>query len=346
MFIQGDEVNVRGSSSSSAPVLRRVPRGTIGTVVARNHDGDWVAVQFGDGKPGWVHRSLVGTERPDAPDQGTISSAPLQQPALPEQENQNLDSLAGGALQVVRENYTLIQAKAFRHAYELRSARVKGRTSYDAFRDNWINNVSIELVESKIITSDGNRAKVFVQLKSRDIERERHVDLTALYEGVITLTQEDGRWRIDDSTIGKVKEIEILQLPRGDRAPESQTPGTKSGFDQSQTGEKEILPSIGPTPAREEGWLGVSGQPGIVFRGSLGSYGVLITRVIPGSPAEAAKLQPNDLILSVNGTRLETPEELTRLIRANPPGTRLSIELLRNQEQVTMEAVTGKAPHP
>src|SRR3954465_2159013 len=49
-------------------------------------------------------------------------------------------------------------------------------------------------------------------------------------------------------------------------------------------------------------WLGVSV--------SEDGTGVPVQRVSPGSPAETAKLQTNDVILSVNGTAVDTAAEL------------------------------------
>src|SRR5215475_13508573 len=48
--------------------------------------------------------------------------------------------------------------------------------------------------------------------------------------------------------------------------------------------------------------------------------GVTIARVLAGSPAETAKLQVGDVILSVNGTTVDTAADLRKIIDAAASG--------------------------
>ncbi len=66
-------------------------------------------------------------------------------------------------------------------------------------------------------------------------------------------------------------------------------------------------------------------------------YGAIILKhaqtglaVIPDSPAFKAGLQENDIILSVNGTRIEMTNPLTKLLSLYKPGETIQVKILRN----------------
>lgn len=75
-------------------------------------------------------------------------------------------------------------------------------------------------------------------------------------------------------------------------------------------------------------WLGVElkardpGQPG-----------VLVERVVPGSPAEQAHLQAGDVVLYLNRQPLNTPEEVSTVVRDQSAGTSTPLIIQRNGEQ-------------
>jgi membrane-associated protease RseP (regulator of RpoE activity) len=57
--------------------------------------------------------------------------------------------------------------------------------------------------------------------------------------------------------------------------------------------------------------------------------GLLVMGTLPGSPAEAAGLQRPDIILSVSGTAIESPRDLSRLVQASAPGDVIDVSYLR-----------------
>ncbi|MBI1257535.1 MAG: PDZ domain-containing protein [Chloroflexi bacterium] len=77
-------------------------------------------------------------------------------------------------------------------------------------------------------------------------------------------------------------------------------------------------------------WLGVSVSDD--------GTGVTIQRVSPGSPAEAAQLQANDVILSVNGTTVDTADELRAIIDAAASGDVVTLSVQRGTETLSIEA--------
>jgi S1-C subfamily serine protease len=80
-------------------------------------------------------------------------------------------------------------------------------------------------------------------------------------------------------------------------------------------------------------YLGIAGGPRPVppqARAATGSTNcVEVVEVVEGGPAARAGIRPEDLILSVNGARIERVEDLQRLMVADLIGTPVTVRLLR-----------------
>ena len=79
--------------------------------------------------------------------------------------------------------------------------------------------------------------------------------------------------------------------------------------------------------------LGVSGEAT--------SEGVRITRVYPGDPAAAAGLEVGDVIVTFQSRKVETLSRLTELVGEENPGARISLEVLRDGEPMTIKLRLG-----
>ncbi|GAA5178795.1 MULTISPECIES: DegQ family serine endoprotease [Halomonadaceae] len=96
------------------------------------------------------------------------------------------------------------------------------------------------------------------------------------------------------------------------------------------------------------GWLGVVIQP--VSRdlaesfGLDGPRGALIADVAEGAPAAKAGLQAGDIIVAVDGQKVDQSTTLPRLIGKIAPGGKVELELLRNGEQLTKAVTVGDWP--
>ncbi|MER7275143.1 PDZ domain-containing protein [Dactylosporangium sp. NPDC000244] len=66
---------------------------------------------------------------------------------------------------------------------------------------------------------------------------------------------------------------------------------------------------------------------------------VTVAEVSAGFPAEG-KLQKDDVIKSVDGTAVDSPDKLTELVRAKPAGTSHQIEIVRAGQTSTVEVAT------
>jgi len=102
----------------------------------------------------------------------------------------------------------------------------------------------------------------------------------------------------------------------------------------------DIVDQILRTGKVTRGWLGVTiqGLDDELLRsyGLNEKQGALITAVAPGGPAEAAGLRGGDLVLRINGQKVEDQSDLTRKIGAAPVGSTAKIEVLRDGERRTV----------
>jgi S1-C subfamily serine protease len=91
------------------------------------------------------------------------------------------------------------------------------------------------------------------------------------------------------------------------------------------------------------GWLGVSLQPldpalAETF-GLQTVVGAVVTRVLPGSPAEAAGMQRGDVLLSFAGKAVRGVRELQLLVASAPIGKGVPVEILRDGRRLVLTVI-------
>jgi serine protease Do len=86
------------------------------------------------------------------------------------------------------------------------------------------------------------------------------------------------------------------------------------------------------------GFLGISTGP------TEGEEGAEIVRVLPDTAAEKAKLQVGDLVLSVRGKKIKSPEEVVKALWGARPGDTIRIKVLRDAMEVEITATLLKRP--
>ena len=74
--------------------------------------------------------------------------------------------------------------------------------------------------------------------------------------------------------------------------------------------------------------------------------GALITQVMPGGPAEAAGLQPRDVIVAVDGVEVPDAAALRFQIGLRAPDRTVALDILRAGERMSVEAVLRVADRP
>ncbi len=101
-------------------------------------------------------------------------------------------------------------------------------------------------------------------------------------------------------------------------------------------------PAASPTgkPAPRPGGrrAGIGTVPDFAF----GGPGVRVERVVPGSPAEAAGLAPGDVITALDGEAVGGLRDYSHLLKAHSPGDTVTLTVLRNGAENTVEVTLGE----
>jgi serine protease Do len=111
---------------------------------------------------------------------------------------------------------------------------------------------------------------------------------------------------------------------------------------------KDVVAALKDKGSVARGWIGVKIQPVTPeIADSLGlksAKGALIAQPQKGAPAEAAGLKAGDVIVAVNGEKIETPRELARRIAALGPNKSVDLVYLRNGSEKSAKLTLGKLP--
>lgn len=69
--------------------------------------------------------------------------------------------------------------------------------------------------------------------------------------------------------------------------------------------------------------------------------GVYIIRVAPFSPASKGGLQPQDVVLGIEGEAINNIDDLHRFLSNTPPGTRVSLKIIRDNRLINLSIILG-----
>jgi len=94
------------------------------------------------------------------------------------------------------------------------------------------------------------------------------------------------------------------------------------------------------------GWLGVEVQvvPQDIIDATSLKHGVLISVVFNNGPAARAGLQPGDIIMSINGQDLYSPQQTIQIINRLNPGDTIKLAVLRGWNEITVSAQITQQP--
>lgn len=109
------------------------------------------------------------------------------------------------------------------------------------------------------------------------------------------------------------------------------------GFAVPSTVVMDYAESIVSGETIETAFLGVGGQSAI----ESGQAGALITQVFTDSAAEAAGIQPDDVIVSFDGVDIKGIDDLGAQVRLHQPGDVVELTLVRDGEEMTLEVTLG-----
>jgi S1-C subfamily serine protease len=135
------------------------------------------------------------------------------------------------------------------------------------------------------------------------------------------------------------------------------------GFAVPITGIKHSIEELREDGEVEYAYMGVESQalyPQLAERLDLDTeYGALISRVVPGGPAdeggvrggeESIRFQATpvriggDVILAVDGKRVIEPSDLSKFVSRRRPDEQVSLEIIRDGERETLEVTLGERP--
>jgi serine protease Do len=124
--------------------------------------------------------------------------------------------------------------------------------------------------------------------------------------------------------------------------------GAGIGFAIPSNMAKKIYTELVAKGKVTRGWLGVSIQPltpelARSF-GAKDAKGVLVSDVIPDSPAAKAGLKPGDILLEFDGKKTEAPGDLQRVVGLTNPGYEAKLKVWRDQGERTVEVRIGESP--
>jgi len=113
---------------------------------------------------------------------------------------------------------------------------------------------------------------------------------------------------------------------------------------------KFVVPQLAEKGRVERGWLGVSAQPLTRDLASgLGlsrTEGAVVSQVVEGSPAAAAGVRRGDVIVEVDGHKVNRTTDLSQLVAATPVGKDIKVSVLREGKPVTVTARVARREQP
>jgi serine protease Do len=109
---------------------------------------------------------------------------------------------------------------------------------------------------------------------------------------------------------------------------------------------KLLVPQLATKGKVEWGWLGISiaeiGEDDVDRLKLREAKGVLVRGVMPGEPADQGGVKADDVIIALDGTALDAPRDLQRVVSTTPVGKRVRVVVLRAGEQREMEITIGR----
>ncbi len=111
---------------------------------------------------------------------------------------------------------------------------------------------------------------------------------------------------------------------------------------------RDVIADLKDDGSVTRGWLGVMIQPvGEDIAASVGlktAAGAMVTEPQADSPAVSAGIASGDVIVAVNGRKVESPKELARLIAGFAPGTRVDLTIWRDGVEKRLGVTLGTLP--
>ncbi len=126
--------------------------------------------------------------------------------------------------------------------------------------------------------------------------------------------------------------------------------GTSIGFSVPSRLVQSILPQLRQGEIHR-GWLGVAIQDlsptlaeALKVPAETGKEGVVVASITAGTPADAAGLKADDVIIALDGTKVRSSREVPRAIAFRAPGTTVKLTVVRAGKEMVLSAKLGERP--
>jgi serine protease Do len=111
---------------------------------------------------------------------------------------------------------------------------------------------------------------------------------------------------------------------------------------------KQVIQQLLTQGRVTRGWLGVGIQPLTVELarkfGVKEGEGVLVNEVFEKDPAAAAGIKPGDIVTHIDGTVIDTPNRLSRVVAGLLPGSTAKVEIVRDQQRLVLDVSLRERP--
>ncbi|GAB6181860.1 trypsin-like peptidase domain-containing protein [Desulfotomaculum defluvii] len=111
---------------------------------------------------------------------------------------------------------------------------------------------------------------------------------------------------------------------------------------------KEIIDDLIKQGKVQRPWLGVQIQqvtPDIAnYLGYEGSTGAVIFGVVPGGPADKAGIKEGDIVLTIDGTKIEDPNTLIKTLQKTKIGAKVEVEVFRKGKTINISVEAAERP--
>jgi len=111
---------------------------------------------------------------------------------------------------------------------------------------------------------------------------------------------------------------------------------------------KSVMNQLIKTGHVSRGYIGVLLQnltPDLARQfGANVEHGAVISKVDPGTPGAKAGLQPGDIIVGINGEKVESSSDAQLKVTEHAPGSTLTLDIIRNGQPMKVSVTLGRRP--
>jgi putative serine protease PepD len=113
------------------------------------------------------------------------------------------------------------------------------------------------------------------------------------------------------------------------------------GFAVPSNTVREVVPRLKKGDRIARPWLGVETSDST---NPAAPSGAEVQTVTPGGPAEAAGLNPGDVITEIDGEQVDDSSDIARLVNGKQPGDKIDLRVDRSGQNIALGATLGDRP--